>query len=170
MNDRYGGYDKNIERGSLAREIREKGNVLWHVSGFSMWPLIDPKKDIVLIKKLEGEASPMDVVMYEDGGRQDGAPRNLLHRVLEVRNDVYMILGDNCEMIEMVPKENIIGIMGDLLKSGKPYDFGSLAYSNYLRLWIRPWRMRVKIIRSRRRIASVCRRIVRSFWSKHEEI
>ena len=111
-----------------------------------MLPLIHSEHDVVVIEKANDSVKPMDVVMYPKRGTDH---EYILHRVIEDGGDHYVILGDNCVGLEKIPKEDILGVMRDLIKSGRPYDFGSMRHRAYIRFWIRPWPVRMALLKGR---------------------
>lgn len=65
------------------------GSVRLDVKGNSMMPLIRDEKDAVLLKKAE-DIQLYDVVLFKkDNGRI------ALHRIVEITDDTYTIIGDN---------------------------------------------------------------------------
>ena len=150
----------NLERQQgLGEELERSGRIIWRCRGFSMLPLIRSEHDVVVIEKPDGSVKPMDVVMYFKRGSDH---EYVLHRVIEDAGDHYIILGDNCIGLEKVPKEDVLGVMRDLIKNGRPYDLDSLKHRAYIRLWIRPWPVRIAILKGK------CR--VKRCWWKSVEI
>lgn len=145
----------------LREELERSGRIVWRCKGFSMMPLIRSGHDAVVIVKADDSIKPMDVVMYTRPGSGSQSDY-VLHRVIEDAGDHYIILGDNCIGLEKVPKEDVLGVMRDLIKNGKPYDFDSLKHRAYIRLWIRPWPVRIAILKGK------CR--VKRCWWKSVEI
>ena len=65
------------------------GSVRLDVKGNSMMPLIRDEKDAVLLKKADN-VQLYDVVLFKKGNG-----RIALHRIVEITNDTYTIIGDN---------------------------------------------------------------------------
>lgn len=65
------------------------GSVRLDVKGNSMMPLIRDEKDAVLLKKADN-IQLYDVVLFK---KDDG--RIALHRIVEITDDTYTIIGDN---------------------------------------------------------------------------
>ncbi len=56
-----------------------------------------------------------DIALYEASGRY------ILHLVVEVHDDHYIIIGDNCTKKEYVTDEMICGVLAGFYKNGKHY-------------------------------------------------
>ncbi|MBQ6999157.1 MAG: S24 family peptidase [Clostridia bacterium] len=65
------------------------GSVKLEVKGVSMMPLLRNERDSVLLKKADN-LSLYDVVLFK---RANG--KIALHRIVEINNDTYTIIGDN---------------------------------------------------------------------------
>ena len=111
-------------------ELEKHGSYFSVPKGVSMKPMIYNGQGVVEIAALEGEAKRYDVVMYL---RRDGV--GVIHRVLHVRKDKYIIVGDNCWRIERVPKDAVRGIAVRFFRKGKWYDCTYLPYRIYSHIW-----------------------------------
>ena len=95
-----------------------------------MRPLFKTHRDVVVISSPKGELRKYDVALYP---RWDG--RCVLHRVVGVKDDVYLIRGDNTYKLERVPKSRVIGVMTAFNRKGKQYDLSEFSYRFYSRFW-----------------------------------
>ena len=60
----------------------------------------------------------------------------VLHRIVEVRPDSYVICGDNCvEKERGVTDEQILGVLAGLYRDDRPVSLDSRAYRAYVRAW-----------------------------------
>ena len=71
--------------------LRENEEVAVLTSGISMEPMLRQHRDIVIIKRVNGRLKRNDVPLY----RRSGCDRFVLHRILKVTSDGYVIRGDN---------------------------------------------------------------------------
>ena len=107
--------------------IRQKGFYLCTPSGTSMLPMLAGGVDQAVIVALPGKAKKGDVLLYED---KDG--QNVLHRIIKVKPDGYLLRGDNRYYTEFVPFDRIIGILSSYFKGEKQIDCKkSLRYRLY---------------------------------------
>lgn len=75
----------------------------------------------------------------------------VLHRIVEVRENDYVILGDNCLNKEYgIKDEDIIGVLSKFVRNGKEYTVDNKNYQLCAKLWyfiypIRKLIMKIKI-------------------------
>ena len=83
---------------SMQHAIHEIGFVVRPVVGTSMMPLLDQQTDTVRLVKAPERLKKYDVPLYR---RPDG--ELVLHRIVKVCADYYVIRGDNTNYTEIVP-------------------------------------------------------------------
>lgn len=86
--------------------LKRDGRIVTHVVGNSMLPLLHDRQSIVIVEDVR-RAPPRrgDVVLYAMGGSY------ILHRVLRVAPEEYLIRGDNTRALEHVPKAAVLATM-----------------------------------------------------------
>ncbi len=143
-------------------DILEKEDVFVYTNvGFSMMPLLREKKDIIEIRRKGKErCQKYDVVLYKRGSKY------ILHRILKVLPDGYVIAGDHCTFIETdIKDENILGIMTRVQRNGKDITPDNFWYKLYVHLWCDVYPVRMLILKIKFRIrwfaGGVKRRILR---------
>ena len=82
------------------------------------------------IRELKEPAKRYDLVLYIRGEEQ-----GVIHRVLHVRKEDYIIAGDNCWQKEYVRHEQVKGIAVRFYRNGKWYSVDHKGYRLYARLW-----------------------------------
>ena len=120
----------NIEL-SQVEQLEKNGYYLSVPRGISMRPMVLNKEGILEVHKLTGPAKRYDLVMYVRGGKQ-----GVIHRVVKDLGDQYLIIGDNCWLMEAVPKEDVKGIVTRFFRKGKWYDVDNKWYKLYVHLWV----------------------------------
>ncbi len=138
---------------SLKDVIDRYGRLVWKCKGVSMRPMIRQETDYVTLVKPTSEPKAMDVAIYQRG---DGA--YVLHRIIGDEGKNYLILGDNCINVEHVPKSSVFGVLNTLTRNGQPVDLDGFKQKIYETLWIRPWRLRVFLLR----VKNKCKRVLES--------
>ena len=118
-----------IKEGVIEEQLLIHGSYASNTMGSSMRPLLRQHKDVVIILPPEGELKPYDVALYRRGGKY------VLHRVLSVKDDHYIIRGDNTFALERVPKECVIGVMTEYNRGGKHHSVTEVGYRIYARFW-----------------------------------
>lgn len=134
---------ETVEKTSFEDFLNSYGYLLYTSVGFSMLPFLKQKRDIIEIKKPETlQCKKYDVVLYKR------ANRYILHRILKVLPDGYIIAGDNNTFIETdIKDENILGVMTKVIKKGKVITPDNLWYKLYVHLWCDLYPLRFCILR-----------------------
>ncbi len=119
-----------MKSGIIESELSEHGFYASNTLGTSMRPLFKTHRDMIVVKKPEEELKKYDVALYV-------TPRGkyILHRVIGVRNDIYLIRGDNTYSVEHVPKEWVIGVLVKFNRKGKTHTVDERGYKIYSRIW-----------------------------------
>ena len=107
---------ENIEL--VTKSLAENGEFLAFTKGPSMRPMLRQGKDIVVIKKPDTGLKANDVPLY----KRVNYDFLVLHRILKVRENDYIIRGDNTYNLEYVPKDYVIGVLKGFYRNGKYYD------------------------------------------------
>lgn len=118
---------------TIEQELNKNGKHLDIVVGNSMKPLLRVRQDQVVLSLITSPPKKYDVVLYKRPNNQ-----YVLHRILKIKKDYYLINGDNRYHIEKVPKDWIIAIMEGFYRNNKYYTGSSLEYKLYILLWCKP--------------------------------
>ena len=131
---------------SFEEELERCGKLVYTTVGTSMNPMIKQDRDLSIIEKPKGRLKKYDVAFYK---RPNG--QYVLHRVVKVLDDGYVILGDNCVNKEFNIKETqILGVLVSLVRNGKEVDLNSFGYKIYVRARYAHYPVRVIIFRTKR--------------------
>lgn len=95
--------------------LETKGEFITLFKGISMLPLLRQGKDIVVITKPVGELKKGDVPLY----KRRNYDFLVLHRILKVSDNEYIIRGDNTYKLEHVPKDYVVGVLKEVYRGGK---------------------------------------------------
>ncbi|MBR4551107.1 MAG: S24/S26 family peptidase [Oscillospiraceae bacterium] len=130
---------------SYEEYLEQNGSMTYTNVGRSMLPLLRQGRDLfILMKKGPERCRVGDVVLYRAGEKY------VLHRVVEVREDDYVILGDNCIRREFgISDEDIIGVMTGFVRGGKEHSVSDAGYRLYSAVWLRTEKPRVFLKRAR---------------------
>lgn len=109
------------------------GSLTYSNVGVSMLPLLRQGKDLFIVRKKKAERCRVgDVVLY-----RRPPDHYVLHRIIKVRPNDYVILGDNCIAKEYgIRDEDIIGVMTGFVRNGKEHDITEAGYRVYSALWL----------------------------------
>lgn len=118
-------------RTTYEEELERKGSFSYTNVGTSMLPMLKQGRDIFTIEKKRSRCGKYDVVLYKR------PPSSyVLHRVVEVREKDYVILGDNCLNKEYgITDDDIIGVMTSFVRNGKEYSVNHKRYRLYASIW-----------------------------------
>ena len=96
-------------------ELERTGKIIYTNVGDSMMPLLREKRDLVIIRKAQKPLKKYDVPLYKrDSGQY------VLHRILKVRKQDYVICGDNRYRKETgITDKHIIGVLDGMVRDGK---------------------------------------------------
>ena len=147
--------------------LSERGYIVYTCNGASMMPLLRQQRDIIEIRpKGNHRCKKYDVVLYKRGENY------ILHRILRVLPDGYIIAGDNNTFPEYdIKDEQIIGIMVRLIRDGKEIRMTDMKYRLYVHVWCDFYPVRMFLLRIKRkiwRVGSHLKRIVLSRTARQD--
>lgn len=129
--------------------LEKNGSMTYSNVGTSMMPLLKQGRDLFTVTKKDSErCRKYDVVLY-----RRPPDKYVLHRVVKVRENDYVILGDNCINKEYgITDDDILGVMTSFVHKGKQYTVNDMTYRIYSHLWIDLSFFRVKLKKLRMKI------------------
>lgn len=132
-----------MTKSTFEEQLEKNGRLIYTNVGDSMWPLIRQGKDLLVIEPVHGRLRKYDVPLYKrDSGQY------VLHRILEVRRDDYVICGDNRSRKEYgITDRHIIGVLTGVVRSGKTVSVKNKWYRLYVHIWCDFFPLRSLIIR-----------------------
>ena len=93
-------------------------------------------------KKEPGRCKKYDVVLYKRDNKY------ILHRILKVLPDGYIIAGDHNVFIETdIKDKDILGVMKRVVRDGKSITPDNIWYKIYVHLWCDVYPVRMMILR-----------------------
>lgn len=142
---------RSMTNSSFEEQLARTGKLIYTNKGDSMMPLIKQDRDLLIIEPVHGRLKKYDVPLY----RRDSG-QYVLHRILKVRKDDYVICGDNRWCKEYgITDRHIIGVLTGIVRSGKEISVNDWKYRLYVHVWcdLFPVRaMAVRIIMKLKRI------------------
>ncbi len=125
-------------------EILERdGRLVYTNVGTSMLPLIRQGRDLLVIERPHGRLKKYDVPLYK---RDNG--QYVLHRILKVRENDYVICGDNRWAKETgITDKHIIGVLTAVIRSGKKLTMDDWRCRLYVHVWCDLFPVRAFILR-----------------------
>ncbi len=115
-------------KNNIEEVLKEKGEIAACTSGISMYPMLRNRKDMAIIKRVVGGLKKDDVVLY-----RVKSGKLVLHRILKVKEDCYIIRGDNLYKKEYIKKDDVFGVLKAFNRNGKYIDCAeSIGYKLYI--------------------------------------
>lgn len=118
---------------TLEECISKNGFLTYRIRGVSMQPMLRQGRDLFTVKKKESKrCKKYDVVLY----RRSYDPY-VLHRIIKVLPDSYVIRGDNCIVKEYnIKDEDILGVLTSFQLNGRTISVSDWRYKLYCRVWV----------------------------------
>lgn len=143
-----------MSKSTFEEELKEKGILIYTNVGTSMRPLIRQGKDVMIIKRPEEwdvskhKLKKMDVPLYKrDSGQY------VLHRVVKVTEEGYVLRGDNTYSNEYgITDKHILGVLTGVIRNGKEVSVNSLRYRVYSYVWYYTYYIRKIVVWMKRKI------------------
>lgn len=130
---------------SFESVLERDGKLIYTNVGDSMLPLIREGRDLLVIEKAAGPLKRLDIPLYRRSSGQ-----YVLHRVLQVRSDGYVLCGDNRRDREYgVTDQQILGVLTAVIRGGKEISMQSPFCRLYAHLWCDFFPLRVLLLRAR---------------------
>ncbi len=143
---------------TLDEELENHQYVVITPVGCSMQPLMYGGKCSVIVEKPTNPLRPNDLPVYL---RTDGA--QVIHRIIRVGQDCYYIRGDNCLGLEVVPKEQVVGVVTKIYKNGRYISMDDPAYRCYVAIWNAIFPLRALFYRLKSKLSQL-----KSRWRAYE--
>lgn len=134
-----------MNKSTFEKEIEKSGRIIYTNVGDSMMPFIKQGRDVLVISRAEGRLKRYDVPLYKrDSGQY------VLHRILKVRENDYVICGDNrCNREYGITDRHIIGVLTGVIRNGREIPVTDRKYRIYVHLWCDFFPLRAIVIRIR---------------------
>lgn len=132
----------------MEEQLRAGGSFCFGPKGVSMLPLIHQGIDTVVISPISGKLKKYDIPLYR---RENG--QFVLHRVVAVKKDGYVMCGDNQYVREHgIRDEQLIGVLTEIRTPDKTIRVTDSDYKKYCRNRVRRQYIRGKLSALKRKI------------------
>ena len=112
---------------NIQQALEKYEKIVQPISGISMLPMLDEEKDTVELVAAQAPLKQYDLVLFQ---RKNG--QLVLHRIIAVKKNYYLICGDNSMAVEKVPQERILAVATGFYKDGKYVSCQDEAYLAYV--------------------------------------
>ena len=139
---------------SIEALLDREGAYVSVVVGHSMEPMLKERLDTVMVVPCEKRLKKYDVALYRVGDKR------VLHRVVKVLPDSYVMCGDNCVLLEKgIKDEDIIGLLSEAWQGDRKLDLNSPRYRFYCRRRVAAFYPRKLFKRVRGFVASALKKV-----------
>ena len=123
--------------------LASQGVYISTTSGVSMYPMLRDRRDTIIIRPVSGRLKKYEVPLYRRGEDY------VLHRIVKVTPEGYVICGDNCLKQEyQVTDREIIGVLRGFYRGDREVDMNGCGYRLYCRFWVAVYPVRYVVKRS----------------------
>lgn len=144
-----------MNKSTFEEILARDGQLVYTNVGDSMLPLIRQGRDLLVIKPKTGRLKKYDIPLY----RRDSG-QYVLHRILKVRPDDYVICGDNRWSREYgITDRHVVGVLTAIIRDGKEIPMTDWRLRLYAHLWFDLFPLRAGILRCLSVMKRVRRRI-----------
>ena len=148
---------EEIQKYTIEEILAQKGRYVGPTVGVSMLPMLKNRRDTIVVLPKTSRLKPLDVALYKRGNDY------VLHRVLSVTDDGYIIRGDNCYANETVPEEAVIGVLTEFFRKDKHVLCSDEKYLKYVRKRLKYYKIRLLRVRAKTRVVGCIKKVVRPF-------
>ncbi len=129
-----------MEKMTIEQAIEQNGYHLATIVGDSMMPLLRNRRDMVKVVAAKNKLKKYDLPLYRRPGGE-----YVLHRIVKVKKNYYVICGDNRFSREKVPLEWIVGVAESVFRDEQEVPVTSPEYLRYVKKVCRTfWPRRIK--------------------------
>lgn len=117
----------------IVQELLAEGRPVRYLTfrGVSMLPMLRQDKDAVELSPLPPKLKKYDLPVY-----RYPSGKIVMHRVVDVKDDCYICLGDNTYRYERIPQEWMIGLVTAFRRGKKRIEVSDPRYRLYSRVWV----------------------------------
>ena len=118
-------------------ELLKSNNVfVGTFAGTSMLPMLRERRDTIVVQPKTERLNTLDVALYKVGEKY------ILHRVIKVLQNGYLIRGDNCYFNEFVKEEAVIGVLTEFYREEERVFVNDKKYLKYAKNRVKNYRLR----------------------------
>lgn len=121
-----------MNKTTYEQELEKNGILIYTTVGMSMRPFLRSGQDLMVIEaRKEHRFRTRDVILY----RRDSG-KYVLHRIMAVRKQDYVLCGDNCWDLEPgIRDDQVLGVLTAVIRDGKRLDVRSTGYRAKVFVW-----------------------------------
>lgn len=114
---------------SIKEQLEKQGFIIKEVKGISMYPLFVEGENLVQIEKVNNDIKVNDIALFI---RDNDENKYVLHRVIDIKRNYYLVCGDNQNEAEVVFSKQILGKVTGYYKNKQFISLEDKEYKEYL--------------------------------------
>ena len=149
-----------MEKLKIEEVIARDGKYIGPTVGVSMLPMLKNRRDTIVVLPKTERLKPLDVALYHRGDAY------VLHRVLKPIDGGYLIRGDNCYSDELIPEDDVFGVLSEFFRKDKHFYCTDKKYLRYAKRRVKNYPIRKFFFRLKVKIRSFCGKTLRALGLK----
>ena len=131
-------------------QLQNGGKANLVVTGVSMKPMLTEGRDTVILMPITADPVAGDIVLY----RRDNG-KFVLHRIIRVTPEGYLISGDNQYKLEDVSRQQMLAVVSAFVRKGRSHTLREPGYRLYRWAWVKLFWLRKPYIKLRRKLGRI---------------
>lgn len=152
--------ESQIEKLKIEDVLSREGKYVGPTVGVSMLPMLKNRRDTIVVLPKTERLKPLDVALYHRGDAY------VLHRVLKPIDGGYLIRGDNCYSDELIPEEDVFGVLSEFFRKDKHFYCTDKKYLRYAKRRVKNYPVRRFFFKLKVKIRSFGGRTLRALGLK----
>lgn len=148
------------EKQKIEDVLLSVGKYVGPTVGVSMLPMLKNRRDTIVVLPKTERLKPLDVALYKRGEAY------VLHRVLSLTPNGYIIRGDNCYSDENVPETAVIGVLSEFFRKDKHYYCDDKKYLAYVHRRLKTYKLRRFFVLTKCKCRGGVKKVLRWFGLK----
>lgn len=138
---------------TIQQAVEKYGKYVGPTVGVSMLPMLKERRDTIVVLKKESRLKELDVALYT---REQDV---VLHRVIRVLEDGYLIRGDNTYKDEYVKENEVFGVLTEFFQADKRILCTDEKYLKYAKKRVKSYPRRRLFLRLKGKAVNAIRKI-----------
>ncbi len=138
----------SAKKTTIEEVVRRDGLYVGPTVGRSMMPMLRERRDSIVVRLKSGRLKPLDVALYRRGKDY------VLHRVLSLTDEGYVIRGDNCYSDEYIPEEDVFGVLEEFFRDEKRVPCTDPKYLRYVKRRLKTYKIRRFFVLTKAKVKS----------------
>ena len=148
------------EKLKIEEVIEREGKYVGPTVGVSMLPMLKNRRDSIVVRAKTERLKPLDVALYRRGEAY------VLHRVIQPIAGGYLIRGDNTYSDEIIPEEDVFGVLTEFFRKDKHYFCTDEKYLRYAARRVKTYKRRRFFVRVKWKIKCAAKKVLKAFGLK----